>query len=489
MVLYYLLPKRFRWCILLLMSISFYLTYGIYCLYYIGFTIVSTYAITRAMAVTTQKKTRKRLLLLGLFANFGILVFLKYCNFTIGNLNQLFTVFHIKMHISKLGLLMPLGISFYTFQTMSYLIDIYYQKYEPEKNIFKFALFVSFLPQLLQGPIGRFDKLAPQLFEGNDFEIKNVEYGLQRIAWGLAKKLILADRANVIASAVLHSVSSYSGSQIVAALLLFSIYEYCDFAGGIDVVIGCAELFGIHFDENFRQPYFSKSIGEFWRRWHITLGTWMKDYVFYPFSISKSMARFGKYAKKKFGRKTGRVLPVCLANLLIFFIVGVWHGAAWKYILYGFYNGLIIAVSNLLKPHYEVWAKKCHIRTAAKGWGYVQMLRTFILVNIGWLFDGCKTATDAFIAMKRIVLDFHYHELWDGRFLKLGLAMRDWKILLIATVILLITSIMKERGVHLRDYIAAKPLVIRWAVYLLLVFATAPFGYVGTTTEFMYAQF
>lgn len=163
---------------------------------------------------------------------------------------------------------------------MSYVIDVYQKKYEPETNIFRLALFTAYLPQLLQGPIGRYDRLAPQLFEPHDFNLKNIEYGAQRIAWGLAKKLILADRAYVFSKAVFADLNTYSGMYVIVALLTFSIYEYCDFSGGIDVVIGVSELFGIRLDENFRQPYFSKSIGEFWRRWHITLGTWMKDYIF-----------------------------------------------------------------------------------------------------------------------------------------------------------------------------------------------------------------
>ena len=319
--------------------------------------------------------------------------------------------------------------------------------------------------------------------------MKNVEYGLQRIAWGLAKKLILADRSYVIANSIFSNLNVFSGVHIIVGLLTFSIYEYCDFSGGIDVVIGAAEIFGIKMDENFRQPYFSKSIGEFWRRWHITLGTWMKDYVFYPFSISKHMLKFGKKARKVFGRKIGRVLPICVANILIFFIVGVWHGAEWKYIIYGFYNGIIIALSNLLKPYYEIWAAKCHINTQSKGWKVVQIIRTFILVNIGWLFDACATAELSFKALSRIFYEFNFGVLSDGSLLKMGLNMRDWYVLIVAVIILFITSVMKEKGINLRDFVAEKPLVVRWLIYLCLVFVTAPFGYVGTTTEFMYAQF
>lgn len=488
-VIYYILPKRFQWWILLIVSFGFYATYSIPMMGYIVFTILSSYCITRIMATYKEKKIRRRWLVLALVSNFGILVFLKYCNFAVINLNSLLSLTGTSARIGSLGILMPLGISFYTFQTMSYVIDVYQKKYEPETNIFKLALYTSFLPQLLQGPIGRYDRLAPQLFNGNAFDLKNVEYGVQRILWGLSKKLILADRAHIAANTIFNGLDTYSGVHIIYGLLMFSIYEYCDFAGGIDVVIGAAEIFGIHLDENFRQPYFSKSLGEFWRRWHITLGTWMKDYIFYPFSISHRMLNFGKKARKRFGKSTGKVLPICVANLLIFFIVGVWHGAAWRYILYGFYNGIIIALSNLLKPWFQKLSTRCHVNTESSGWKCVQIVRTFILVNIGWLFDACTSAGWAITAFFAIFKGFRLNVLWDGGLMKMGLSARDYRILFVGVLILLITSVMKERGIKIRDYVAERPLVVRWAIYLVLIFATAPFGYVGITTEFMYAQF
>ena len=487
--IYYLMPKKYQWVVLLIMSFAFYATYGIKYMGYIIFTIISSYIFTIKMEACVDKKNRRRLLIACLLCNFGILTGMKYINFFISNINAVGALFGSTAKLPGFKIIMPLGISFYTFQTMSYVIDVYQKKYEAQKNIFKLALFTAFLPQLLQGPIGRYDRLAPQFFEGHDFDIKNVEFGMQRMAWGLAKKLILADRAYVAANTVFSCLNTYSGVHIVFALLLFSIYVYCDFAGGMDLVIGASEIFGIHLDENFRQPYFSKNLGEFWRRWHISLGTWMKDYIFYPFSISKHMLHFGKFAKKRFGKTTGRVLPICLANILIFFIVGVWHGASWKYILYGFYNGIIIALSNLLKPVYASMAKKCHINMSSRYWKVVSIIRTFIIVNIGWLFDACLTAELAFKAFTGIFRGFTFSVLANGSLLRLGLNMRDYKILIVGTVILFITSVMKEKGINLREFVAQRPLVVRWALYIILIFATAPFGYVGSTTEFVYAQF
>ncbi len=488
-IIYYLVPYKVRWYVLLIMSYAFLLTYGISCIGFLTFSILNTYVFTRIMDTCDSKRIRKRYLILAICLNFGILFFLKYCNFLIININSLFTVTGAGIHINKISLIMPLGISFYTFQNMSYLIDVYHRKYPCEKNIFKLALFSGFLPQILQGPIGRFDRLAPQLFGKVEFDIKNVEYGVQRIAWGLAKKLILADRGYVISNAIFSNLNVFSGVHIIVAMLMFSVYEYCDFSGGIDVVIGVAEIFGIKLDENFRQPYFSKSIGEFWRRWHITLGTWMKDYIFYPFSISKPVHRLSKKLQKKFGKTTGRVIPVCLSNILIFFIVGIWHGAAWRYIIYGLYNGIIIAASNLLKPVYGKMFEVTHINSESKVWGLVQVIRTFILVNIGWLFDGCATAGLAFKALGRIFVNFNMSVLSDKSLLKMGLNIRDWEVFGVALIILIIVSVLKEKGVKIRDKVSSMPLVLKWALYIILIFAPAPFGFVGSTTEFMYAQF
>lgn len=328
-IIYYILPKRIRWCILLLMSLSFYAISSIKGLMFVAFTVITSYIAALFMYKCDEKRIRKRWLIGCLICNFGILVFLKYCNFAITNFSLLMSVFNIDIPAKHVSLLMPMGISFYTFQTMSYVIDVYEKKYEPEKNIFKFALFVSFLPQMLQGPIGRFDRLAPQLFNGNDFELKNVEYGLQRIAWGLAKKLILADRSYVIANSIFSNLNVFSGVHIIVGLLTFSIYEYCDFSGGIDVVIGAAEIFGIKMDENFRQPYFSKSIGEFWRRWHITLGRWFREYVYIPLG----------------GNRKGKARTIF--NLFVVWsLTAVWHGAEGHFLIWGASLLLLLALEK-----------------------------------------------------------------------------------------------------------------------------------------------
>lgn len=490
---YYLIPKRFQWIWLLIFSYIYYASSGIKILFFQLYTTITTYGTGRLLDRVNHKelprneaKSRKRRILIGcLLLNFGMLAVLKYTNFAIENVNA---IFHAGISFQKL--ILPLGISFYTFQSMGYIIDVYWGKYEAEKNPFRFALFVSFFPQLLQGPIGRFDRLARQLYEQHSFDLLKAQYALQLMLWGFFKKLVLADRAAVVVNQVFQNYTQYSGVTNIVAVLMYSIQLYMDFSGGMDVVMGVAALFGVELDQNFKRPYFATSITDFWHRWHITLGTWMKDYIFYPVSLSKWMGKFGKWSKKAFGKKTGRVVPICVANIIVFLVVGIWHGAAWKYIAYGLYNGLIIAISSLLAPLYRKGFEKFHINPKSGAWHVVQILRTFLLVNISWYFDMAVSLSAAFAMMKSTVTGFSLATLTDGSLMMLGLDKLDYMILAMGCLVVFLISFLKERGIQIRESLGRKPLVIRWAVYGMLVFGIPMFGYVMTTTGgFIYAQF
>ena len=308
--------------------------------------------------------------------------------------------------------------------------------------------------------------------------------------WGYFKKMVLADRAAILVNQVFQQYESYSGMTVIIAVLGYSLQLYADFSGGMDVVMGASECFGISLDQNFRQPYFARSISDFWHRWHITLGTWMKDYIFYPLSLSKGMNRFGKFTKKYFGKHVGRVLPVCISNLVIFFVVGVWHGAAWKFIAYGLYNGLIIAFSNLVAPLYQKAGKALHIPQNAKPWMVFQILRTFVLVNIGWYFDMGISFTAALIMMKQTVTGFSFLTLTDGSLLQLGLSMADYAFLIMGSMVIFVVSLLKEHKISVRESLSKKPLIVRWGVYLLLMVSIPLLGQVTTGQGgFIYAQF
>ena len=272
-------------------------------------------------------------------------------------------------------------------------------------------------------------------------------------------------------------------------MILYSIQLYADFSGGIDITIGIAQMFGITMDENFRQPYFSRSIGEFWRRWHITLGTWMKDYIFYPFSLSRCMNKFGKWCKKTFGNNVGKLLPVSLANLLVFFIVGIWHGAAWKYIMYGMYNGVIIAASGMLAPVYARIHESLHINT--KSWWYQVfcIIRTFILVNIGFYFDMAPDLHAANVMLLDTVTKAHLSQISMATVKAVGLTAQDLIIVAAGCIIIFVVSILKEKGIKIREMVASRNIVLRWFIYIVFIMFILIYGSTSTTSDFIYANF
>lgn len=374
---------------------------------------------------------RKRIILFfTLLLNFGILAYLKY--FAVLLPIPAVSLFHASPSAETAAgvtaasaagaassLLLPLGISFYTFQAISYLIDQYNAKYPAERNPLKFLLFVSWFPQLLQGPIGRFDRLGPQLTGEHRFDPVRTRNGLLLILYGLMKKYAIADMLVTSIADILDSgeIAQLPGSLVVFAILLYSAQQYTDFSGGIDIVRGVSSLFGMDLDINFRQPYFSTSLGDFWRRWHITLGAWMRDYLFYPFALLKPMQRLGKWCTHHFGRHgrhLGRVLPAGIANIVVFLVVGIWHGPELHYVLWGLYNGVVIALSDLTEPFREGLSARLHWKTTSKGFHIFRILRTFVIVNIGWYFDRIYRFEDEMAAFRRTFTAFGAGQLADS---------------------------------------------------------------------------
>jgi alginate O-acetyltransferase complex protein AlgI len=507
-IIYYVIPKKLQWIWLLIISYVYYASYDISTVWMLLLTTYVTYrggilldrlneqkpqdGISREEKKDFKKnivRKKKKIVLAMVLIAFGMLGIMKYTNFMLGNIDAVLRLFGSGKQIGILNLTLPLGISFYTFQSISYVVDVYRGKHKAQGNFFKHALFVSFFPQLLQGPIGRYERLGSQLYEGHSYNLKELQFGVQRILWGFFKKMVLADRVNAAVLLIFHNYWNYGGWYNVLGVLLYSIQLYADFSGGIDIVIGIAQMFGITMDENFRQPYFSRSISEFWRRWHITLGTWMKDYIFYPFSLSKSMAKFGKWSKKKFGNNVGKLLPVGLADILVFFVVGVWHGAAWKYIMYGIYNGVIVAGSGMLAPVYAKIQEKLHINP--KKWWYQGfcIIRTFILVNIGFYFDMANDLRAANAMLVQTVTKAHISQLSMAAVKAVGLTSQDLLIVIAGCIIIFVVSLLKEKGINIRETIASYNIVIRWIIYIVFIMFILIYGSTSTTSDFIYANF
>ena len=522
---YFALPlKKHKWIVLLIASYIFYLFAGYKYIAFIIFTTASTYGIARWLDYLSNKskailrehkkdwdrntkkqfkgkiKRNKRLVMsLCLVLNFGILAFLKYYNFLAGSLNDVFGVFGISFSAPTLNLLLPLGISFYTFQSMGYIIDVYREKFPAERNIAKFALFVSFFPQIVQGPISFYDQLAHQLFEPHRMDFTRLKYGCELILWGFFKKLVIADRAVIAINSVVADYDSYNGTTLTFTVLLYALQLYADFSGGIDIARGIAQILGIDMVENFRRPYFSKSISEYWRRWHITLGAWMKEYVFYPLSLSGAFLgaskkmKNNKFGKTRAGAHIAKVLPTAVASLIVFLIVGIWHGSSWKYVAFGLWNGGVIMISILLKPLYDCVLKKLHINPGNFLWKLFQMLRTFVIVCIGYVFDVAPSflqamRTFAYIIQRQNIKGF----LSD--FGRLGLTRESYRVLLLSTVILLIVSIWQEKhpNLCLRKSLDQRSYILRWFLICLAVTFVFLFGIYGpdySVTGFVYARF
>ena len=332
-IIYYILPGKYQWIFLLIASYVFYFIANPFYLVFITTTSFTIYYAAQKMerlrlafkeqgfpegigkeekkALKAKEKSReKKWMLAVLLLNLGILAVLKYTNFAIANINSVARLFGSGMTLERVNIILPMGISFYTFQAVSYLIDIYHGKYEAQKSFFRFALFVSFFPQLVQGPISRYSDLAASLYEPHKPEYKTVSFGIQRILWGFFKKLVIADRILVAVNSIIHDPDTYNGLYVFMGMMFYALELYADFTGGIDITIGVAQTMGIKVAENFERPYFSKNIKEYWKRWHITMGTWFTDYIFYPLSVSKFMRNLNKFARKHFGDYVGKRLPV-----------------------------------------------------------------------------------------------------------------------------------------------------------------------------------
>lgn len=517
LVIYYYVPKRCRWFILLVASYTFYLINGIeHVLFIIGTTIVTymagilmqakrnSYKLYLKKYPDLEKEDRQKLkkdtlasihttqvifVLIILF----VLIVVKYLNFLIGELNQVIEAGG-GMGLSTVSIIVPLGISFYTFQSIGYVIDIGRGKYDAEKNIGKLALFVCFFPSIIQGPINRYNDVGVQLSEGHEFSYEDVTFGAQLIMWGFFKKLVIAERIAPIATAVYEGYEEYSGTVLIIGIISGAVHLYMDFSGGIDIARGVARMFGIDLPENFRRPYFSETIGEFWRRWHITLGAWMKDYVFFPVMLSKPVSRISKAAKKLFGNQAGKIAPSVVTTFVVFFLMGIWHGASTQYLMYAVYNGFIVSMGVALEPALKALAKKMKLDSESFSWKLFRIIRTFILTCISKVIVNSVDSHAFWTIMGKVITDHDLNTAFgvDGVIYTLGVDKANMTVAMLALAVVLLVSILQERGIKMRETIAKQNLVFRWAIYLggfIVLFVFGKYGVGYSAADFVYGKF
>ena len=487
---YYLMPMRARRPWLLAASYYFYMCWNAQYALLIAASTLVTYLCALALGRMEAKAGRRAVLALGLAINLGILCFFKYFGFFTDTFARIAARLGVRLAIPAFDVLLPVGISFYTFQSMGYLLDVYNGKYAPQKNLARFALFVSFFPQVIQGPIGRYDQLEKQLEGGGQVDVPRA---FLLMLWGLAKKMVIADRALPMVSAVFDAPGgTWGGAMAVVGVLAYSVQQYCDFSGGIDITRGVARLFGIDMAENFRRPIFATSLTDYWRRWHITLGAWMRDYVFYPISLSRGFGKLSRWARTHIGGTAGKIFATSLATFIVYFIIGIWHGANFRYIAFGLWNGVLITASLLLEKTFLRWKAALHVNDKSAGWRVFMTLRTALLVFIGRYFTRAPRLRSVFTLLKTTVLHPQPGQLFDGTLLSLGLAKTDFLVIALGLIVLLTLECFQERGVQIRAGLEKKSGFVQWAAMtalLLAVFLLGVFraGYIPS--GFIYTQF
>lgn len=503
----YLLPQKARWVWLLIASMFFYLMAGWEFMIFLLLTVATTYLAGFLMdknlsrqdaylaenkqtlsreekkAIKAKTKSRNRILLIAaLVINFGVLAIFKILRVEpfkglVANTALSFFV--------RIGL--PLGISFYMFQSMGYLVDIFRTTDKAEKNPFKLLLFSAYFPQLIQGPISKHSELAPQLTAGKKFDGKEFSFGLQRMLWGFFKKLVIADRIAVAIAAL--KAPEFTGVGFFLLMLFYAVQIYGDFTGGIDMVIGLSQALGIKLTENFVRPFFSKNIAEYWRRWHISLGEWMKSYIFYPISVSQPMLKLSKSAREKWGN-FGKRLPVYVASIATWLVTGIWHGITPNFILWGMMNCFVIVVSEELMPLYDKFHNRFGLKEK-KWYGGFEIARMFLLMNLIRIVDLFPNVGEYFRRVGSLLTTFNYHILWDGTMLRLGLNIADYAVLGLGIVLMFAVSLFQEKKGSVREYFWNKP-VLRYALVLILVLVVLLMGKYGIgydASGFIYDEF
>ena len=436
----------------------------------------------KAVRASIQRQ-RRAIVLLGVAIHIGLLLTLKYSHFFLSNGNALLRILHMPPVLPVPSFVLPIGISFYTLQAVSYLLDVSRGKISADRNLFRLALFLGFFPQMMEGPICRYENTAQRLWEAPKMEWNNFFLGGQRVLWGVIKKMVVADRLNMFILSVFSEYDQYNGSVIALAAVCYTIQLYMDFSGTIDVALGSAQLFGVALPENFQRPFFSRTIPEFWQRWHITLGTWFKDYIFYPVSMSKPMKKLTSKARKRFGPRYGPVLTSSVALLCVWLCNGLWHGSAWNYIFFGLYHFVLIFTGNLMQPLVHTVTDKLHIDRNHLAYRIIQTIKTCVLVCIGELFFRAEGLRNGLKMFWRMLTNWSFAPIYKGNFLAYGMDGPDLILVAAFLLVLLFVGVAQERGIKLGETLLAKPWPVRIVVYyaaicFLIIFGAYGIGYV-----------
>jgi len=465
-LVYFVLPHKFRWLLLLLASYYFYMSWKLEYVVLLAVTTLTVYLCALAIQKTLSKKKKKFYLSLSLVVTLGIIFGFKYFNFFNDSLRAILDQFTLNLDIPYLRLLLPIGISFYTFQALSYVIDVYQGKIKAERHLGIFALYISFFPQLVAGPIERASNLLPQFFKKQEFDYKRVTDGMKVMLWGFFLKMVVADRLAMFVDLIYNSPTDYTGWPLIIATYFFGFQIYCDFAGYSFIAIGAAQVLGFDLMDNFKRPYFSKSIQEFWRRWHISLSTWFRDYIYIPLG--------GSQVKKS---------KVLRNVIIVFFVSGLWHGAGLTFIIWGLLHGAYLIIGSLTKGIREKALGFMGAIKHSRIHKFIQLLVTFHLVTFAWIFFRSNTISDAFYVINNLFVksNLSFDEVFTLS------QSREFIVAIVAILFMEFIHLIQER-VRIRQFLDDKPIILRWILYYIIIFAILIFG-VFEKVPFIYFQF
>lgn len=464
---YYLIKPDWQTGYLIVASLAFYCLSGEPgTLLYLVVSALSVYYAAIAISKTGEEKKAKTILVLTLLLNFGILAVLKYHAFALDNVNIVRGFLGKEKIDFTVRIIASLGVSYYTLQLCGYLLDCYWKVGKVQTDFAKFFLFACYFPQMTSGPISRYKKIQENLYEPHPFVYENVTHGLKRMAWGMFKKMVIADRLGLIVNSVYGNYESYHVLLIWAGIFCFALQLYTDFSGCMDIVLGTSECFGIALPENFRNPFFSTTIQEFWQRWHITLGTWLKDYIMDPVLKSDTWIKLGENSRKRFGKKWGKRIPTYLGMLILWLAMGMWHGSGWKFIIgEGLWFWLVIICGNMCSKSFQKMVQKLQINPKNFLWITFQRARTFLIFSLGLICFRAENMGQVFAVLKAGVTQFGERGFSQ---VKGELGMVNLLLLCIAFVVLLIAEICQNKGIDIFVWVTGQKLAVRWGIYLFL---------------------
>lgn len=481
-LIYYLIPDRIKYLWLLVCSYYFYMCWDAKYALLLLFSTAVTYASGLLLELTKTKlsegkrqtKYKKIIVALSFILNLAVLFFFKYSNYAAVKIPAFFAHLHIDIRVPEFNILLPVGISFYIFQALSYTMDVYRDEIYAEKNFFRYALFVSFFPQLVAGPIERSKNLLRQLAQPQKFSFEKARDGLLLMLWGFFLKIVLADRIAIFVDTVYADYSIYTGFYILMATILFAVQIYCDFSGYSVIAIGAAEILGVSLMENFNAPYLSQSVAEFWRNWHISLTSWFKDYLYIPLG----------------GNRRGK-LRKYMNTMIVFLVSGLWHGASFSFVIWGGLNGLYQVLGEISAPVRDWFVRILRLNRNSLGHKLFQIILTFVLVDFSWIFFRADAFRNSLTIIKNM-FTFNPWILVDGSLYTCGLDDKNFRLMLICIFVLILADLCKHMGIKIREVVARQDWWFRsiffvFSICFILTFGIWGPGYNGA--NFIYFQF